>query len=69
MNIRLNFILLMLINILKKVHDLGLNVSKVCENVLKVSIDALENRNKQTLYLTGVSLGKEKPKEAMKQET
>ncbi len=33
--------------ILKKAQELGLNVSKACENALKIYIDALTNGNKQ----------------------
>jgi hypothetical protein len=50
--------------ILKKAHELGLNVSKITENTLRDCIDALENRNtpkNQSLSLTSVSFGKEKP--------
>ena len=35
--------------ILKKAQELGINISKACENALKLYIQALENANKQIL--------------------
>ena len=34
-------------DILEKSHDLGINVSKVCENALKISINAMQNATQQ----------------------
>lgn len=47
--------------IAKDAHDLGLNISKVCENALKIQINQLRQGYNQPLSLTGVSFGKEKP--------
>ena len=35
--------------ILKKAQKLGINISKACENALRLYIEALENANKQIL--------------------
>lgn len=47
------------LKIVRKAHDLGINISKACENTLKTMIDALEPTNKQKPFLDRTSFGKE----------
>lgn len=47
-------------NLLKKAQELGLNVSKICENALKYYIAVMEQANKKlTLNQHGWSLGRD----------
>ena len=47
--------------ILKKAQELGINISKACENALKLYIQALENANKQ--IVSNQALNEERNKE------
>ena len=42
---------------LKKAHQLGLNVSKCCENALNVYIHALTNANSEMAFPSGLNPG------------
>ena len=46
--------------ILEKAHELGINISKVCENTLKLYIQAIEQaRKKEQAFLGEASFAKE----------
>ena len=46
--------------ILEKAHELGINISKVCENSLKLYIQAIEQaRTKEQAFLNEASFAKE----------
>ena len=48
--------------IIKKAKQLGLNISRICENTLKIYIQAIEQANKQILQ-EKLSNQQDKPKE------